>query len=177
MFQKILVALDESDASALVFNQALSIAKGLQAKLLLLHVLSPDEGDYPIFPTTSLTGIEVTGVYKELHELHLKRLADKEAERLVWLQGLQAKASEQGVETEFTQNLGSPGGVICKLAENWDADLIIVGRRGRTGFREWMLGSVSNYVLHHAPCSVLTIQSTTQKISESFLESEHDTAA
>lgn len=48
--------------------------------------------------------------------------------------------------------------MICELARNWNADLIILGRRGRTGLSELLLGSVSNYVLHHAPCSVLTVQ-------------------
>ncbi len=38
------------------------------------------------------------------------------------------------------------------------ADLIVVGRRGRSGLSELILGSASNYVLHHAPCSVLTLQ-------------------
>jgi len=44
--------------------------------------------------------------------------------------------------------------MICELAIDWNADLIMMGRRGRSGIAEFFLGSVSNYVLHHAPCSV-----------------------
>ena len=44
--------------------------------------------------------------------------------------------------------------MICELAKFWNADLIIMGRRGRSGLAEVFLGSESNYVLHHAPCSV-----------------------
>ena len=44
------------------------------------------------------------------------------------------------------------------LAKDWNADLIIMGRRGLTGLSEMFLGSVSNYVVHHASCSVLLIQ-------------------
>jgi nucleotide-binding universal stress UspA family protein len=70
------------------------------------------------------------------------------------LQSLSAQANTAGVNTEFTQNTGNAGRMICELATVWNADLIIMGRRGRSGIAEFFLGSVSNYVLHHAPCSV-----------------------
>ncbi|MEO0350033.1 MAG: universal stress protein, partial [Cyanobacteria bacterium P01_A01_bin.15] len=47
----------------------------------------------------------------------------------------------------------------------WNADLIMMGRRGRSGFSELLLGSVSNYVMHHAPCSVLTVQGVLQPVA------------
>ncbi|MCZ8054719.1 MAG: universal stress protein, partial [Microcystis sp. LE19-12.2C] len=47
---------------------------------------------------------------------------------------------------------------ICKVAREENIDLIVIGRRGRSGLGELFLGSVSNYVLHHAPCSVLIVQ-------------------
>lgn len=63
-----------------------------------------------------------------------------------------------GINAEFKILFGDPSRVICEIAQAWNADLIIIGRRGRTGLSELFLGSVSNYVLHHAPCSVLTVQ-------------------
>ncbi|WP_390691905.1 universal stress protein [Aetokthonos hydrillicola] len=68
------------------------------------------------------------------------------------------QADEAGVTVEIEQCSGTPGKTICDVARTWNADLIIVGRRGYSGMREIFLGSVSNYVLHHAPCSVLSIQ-------------------
>lgn len=53
---------------------------------------------------------------------------------------------------------GSPERSICEIAQTWEADLIIVGSRGLTGIKEMFLGSVSNYVTHHAPCSVLIVR-------------------
>ncbi len=44
------------------------------------------------------------------------------------------------------------------MARNCGADVIVMGRRGHSGLSELILGSVSNYVLHHAPCSVLIVQ-------------------
>ena len=62
------------------------------------------------------------------------------------------------VPAEFTQNAGDPGPVICSVAQTWGADLILMGRRGLSGLGELVLGSASNYVLHHAACSVLVMQ-------------------
>ncbi|MGA7934086.1 MAG: universal stress protein, partial [Kovacikia sp.] len=85
-----------------------------------------------------------------------------EQEGLKLLQSYTEKATAAGVPTEFTQNAGNPGRKICDMVQTWGADLIILGRRGRSGLNELLLGSVSNYVLHHATCSVLTVQGLPQ---------------
>ncbi|MEL6786783.1 MAG: universal stress protein, partial [Cyanobacteria bacterium J06607_15] len=56
----------------------------------------------------------------------------------------------------------NPGRTICDRAQTWSVDLILVGSRGLTGAKEVMLGSVSNYVTHHAPCSVLIVRQTSE---------------
>ena len=53
---------------------------------------------------------------------------------------------------------GSPQRVIVETAENWEADLIIIGSHGYGFWSRIMLGSVSNSVVHHAPCSVLVVR-------------------
>ncbi|WP_338026947.1 universal stress protein [Trichormus azollae] len=58
------------------------------------------------------------------------------------------------MNTEFIQKVGSPGSIICNLAQEWNADLIIMGRRGLSGITELLLDSVSNYVLNYASCYV-----------------------
>ncbi|MBE9048435.1 universal stress protein, partial [Pleurocapsales cyanobacterium LEGE 10410] len=72
-----------------------------------------------------------------------------------------------GVQTEFNQLTGNPGRLICELAADWSADLILVGSRGLKGLKEMFLGSVSNYVTHHAPCSVLIVRDSTEAQSDS----------
>ena len=71
------------------------------------------------------------------------------------LRSLADRATTEGVTTEFHQIPGGPGRKICEFAQSEDVDLIVMGHRGISALNELLLGSVSNYVLHRAPCSVL----------------------
>ena len=55
---------------------------------------------------------------------------------------------------------GDPSDAIIDVAEESAADLIIVGNKGMTGAKRFLLGSVPNKVSHHAPCSVMIIRTT-----------------
>lgn len=156
MHQRILVAIDHSATSERVFDEALELAKTTGANLMLLHVLSSDEvgGFDPV-----LLGIPYGSlVMSELAETHRKQWAAYEKRSLELLQSYAEKAAAANVTTEFTQNFGDSGRTICKIAEMWEADLIVMGRRGLTGLEEWLSDSVSNYVMRHAPCSVFIVQ-------------------
>ncbi|MGF1602952.1 MAG: universal stress protein [Thermosynechococcaceae cyanobacterium] len=58
---------------------------------------------------------------------------------------------------ETQQPLGDAGFSICDVARTWQADVIIVGRRSRAYLSKLFLGSVSNYISHHSPCSVFIV--------------------
>lgn len=73
------------------------------------------------------------------------------------LKALAEQVIAQGVAAEFTQSVGDPGRAICDLVGSWSADLIVMGHRGLKGMKALFMGSVSAYVQHHAPCSVLTV--------------------
>jgi nucleotide-binding universal stress UspA family protein len=156
MLKKILVALDRSEMRQQVFEQALALAKVTQTNLMLLHVLSPEEDGSPHTPVLSNVDY-YPGLSAQSFELYQKQWDNFKNEGLEMLQSCCAQANTAGVPTEFTQNLGDPGRIICKLAASWGADLIMMGRRGRSGLAELFLGSVSNYVLHHASCSVYIV--------------------
>ena len=55
---------------------------------------------------------------------------------------------------------GDPADKILETAENENVDLIVVGNKGMTGAKRFLLGSVPNKVSHHAPCSVMIIRTT-----------------
>jgi nucleotide-binding universal stress UspA family protein len=59
-----------------------------------------------------------------------------------------------GLVLETIVRQGDPRTEIVAEAERWHADLIIVGSHGRTGLKRWFMGSVAEYVVRHAPCSV-----------------------
>ncbi len=153
MFKKILVALDRSEIGQQVFEEALSLAKLTQASLMLVHVLSPEEEGSPYVPMMSNFDY-YPGLSSQSFELYQKQWDTFKKLGIQMLQSFCAQANTAGVSAEFTQNVGNPGRIVCDLAHSYGADLIVMGRRGHSGLMELFLGSVSNYVLHHAPCSV-----------------------
>lgn len=156
MFYKILVALDRSEIGKYVFDEALSLAKAIRASLMLLHVLSPYEEGYP--PNMPLvSNLNYSKMQEEDLKRYLEQLQVFKDQGLNLLQSRTDEATAAGVNTEFIQTPGTPGYVICGLARTWGADLILMGRRGHSSLSELILGSVSNYVTHHAPCSVLVV--------------------
>jgi nucleotide-binding universal stress UspA family protein len=94
----------------------------------------------------------------EAWDIHRQEWEKYEKEGLELLRSLCERATAAGLQAEFTQTFGSTGRVICELARSWEADIIVIGRRSHSALGELFLGSVSNYVVHHASCSVFIIQ-------------------
>lgn len=166
MIEKILVAVDRTQRNKSVFDSAVFLAQNTGASLMLLHVLSEDEAGYPLLPTYAYYPV----IDDHDYDAYQEKLAEYKQQGLDFLQNLTEKATEAGVKTEYTQLTGNPGRTICELANTWEANLILVGSRGLKGLQEMFLGSVSNYVTHHAPCSVLIVRTAI----ESKLSSERD---
>ena len=183
MFNKILVTIDRSPANKVVFHEALSLAKASKADLILLHVLSGEEQDSPIMSEYSTVVPTIGDHYMHLspqishmaNELYQKQWKQFENEGLEILRYFAKEASAAGVSTEFSQITGHPSSTICNFAESCHADAIIIGRRGFSGLKEMFLGSVSNYVVHHAPCSVLLVQTPKKQERKSSLENLEST--
>jgi nucleotide-binding universal stress UspA family protein len=156
MFHRILVGLDHSDLGERVFNEALALAQASEGSLRLVHVLCPGAVDYPQMP--SLSSLEYyPGLDGHRLELYGEQWRLYAEQGLAMGRAQTIRAMAAGVPTDFLQITGSPGHLLCDAAQSWEADLMLVGRRGHVGVQEFLLGSVSNYVLHHAPCSVLVI--------------------
>ena len=86
-----------------------------------------------------------------------KELQDREQQGLERLESYAREARARNIQVEIFQNLGDAGRTICETAKNYSADVIVMGRNQKSMLSEIFLGSTSNYVLHHAPCSVLVI--------------------
>jgi len=168
MFSKILVAVNNTEIGCHVFEQALSLATSTNAELMLLQVISPFNDDY-----LNAAEMETHSRYatSQSHSVqyYLEQWERLKQQGVEFLTLLTNQAIAKGVSTEFTQELGDPGRKICEVARNWNADVIVIGRRGLIGISELFLGSVSNYVLHHAPSSVLTVQGVMPETTETPL--------
>jgi len=157
-FQKIFAAVDDSDLGHRVFSQALELALGDRADMMLFHCVTVNTLGETAVPIPVDLGMNVQLMDQAYQAQRLRQEREvKQAEGL--LKNYSEVAAKQGLDVEFDCQMdGDAGHSVCEYAQNWGADLIVVGRRGRTGFTEAFLGSVSNYVVHHASCSVLVIQ-------------------
>ncbi|MBE7380104.1 MAG: universal stress protein [Leptolyngbya sp. SIO1E4] len=156
MLNHILVAVDKSATSHQAFATALGLAQALGAKLTLVHALDvfdPASPERPTVPGDSYS-VELNNILRENYEHQWTEFVSQYDSLL---QQKQKEAEAAGVVVSHLQPYGRPGPAICKAAKNNRADLIVVGSHGHSGLRELILGSVSNYIMHHAPCSVLVI--------------------
>ena len=157
--KRILVALDKSELSEVVFEEGVALAEAMGAQVLLLNVTSLFEGMSLGGDMQNLSLILERSA--DLHQLgveFLKSFADRTSEAV---REYAERAPEAAVEeVQYSHRFGEPGKTICEIAEDWQADAIVIGRRGLGALGELLVGSVSNYVLHHAPCSVFVVNNT-----------------
>jgi nucleotide-binding universal stress UspA family protein len=156
-FHQILIAIDQSNLCEAVFSQALDLAQLNKAKLMLLHCINSEivgESTITMPVEMGLYSPIVNAAYENQNIIMQQRLEEAQA----MLRSYCDIAISRGITTEFDYKIGDPGQCLCQVARDWGADLIVLGRRGRKGLTEVFLGSVSNYVLHHAHCSVLVVQ-------------------
>ena len=147
MFGRIVVGTDGSETATEAVNQAADLAKQVGAGLMIVSAFEP-------VPPSRLreerqqvpTDIAHTVSPREDVEATLV-----EASKI---------AQGKGVEVSTFSRQGDPADAILDVAEEENADLIIVGNKGMTGAKRFLLGSVPNKVSHHAPCSVLIVRTT-----------------
>lgn len=141
-----------------VFDEAIALAKSSEATLTLLHVVSEQELQ---------EGIAECGNQENFEQECHRRLKLLEEEALA--KGI----NEVNIpdRSAFKFSLATPGEIICDYARRWKNDLIIVGRRER-GFHLLGPGRVSAYVIRHAPCTTLIVNTLTSISPEDTISSE-----
>jgi nucleotide-binding universal stress UspA family protein len=159
MLQKILIAIGDAPESVNVLNTGLSLAEKFKARVLLLHVLNPLVPNGLGIADSPLVG----GVLPIVNDASIRQYIEEwkkyELRGMERLQSVLRDAEGLGLEAEILQSFGDVGPMICDAAKNWSAEAIVMGRNQQSALNEFILGSTSNYVLHHAFCSVLIIRS------------------
>jgi nucleotide-binding universal stress UspA family protein len=148
MYGSIVVGTDGSDTAKEAVAQAADLAKVVGGRVLLVSAYEP-------VPEARLRH-ERTEVPEDVSWMvnpreDVQAVLDGEAERI-------KKLGVENVET-FARE-GDPADAILDVAEETGADLIVVGNKGMTGARRFLLGSVPNKVSHHAPCNVMIVRTT-----------------
>jgi len=147
MFRSIVVGTDGSDTAAEAVRQAVDLARSVGAAVKLVSAYEPVPGQRLRQEAIQAPGdLQWTVNPREDVDATLGDAADV--------------AREAGVEVATFARQGDPADAILDVAEETGADLIVVGNKGMTGARRFLLGSVPNKVSHHAPCSVLIIRTT-----------------
>ena len=147
MFRSIVVGTDGSDTARQAVREAGDLARQLGATL------------------------DVVSAYEPISGQRLREEARQAPQDLQWtitpredVDATLREAAEEveatGVEVRTYAREGDPADAILDVAEERSADLIVVGNKGMTGAKRFLLGSVPNKVSHHAPCSVLIVRTT-----------------
>jgi nucleotide-binding universal stress UspA family protein len=147
VFRSIVVGTDGSETAGKAVAAAVELAKLSGATLELVSAYEPVSGQR--------LREEARQVPPDLQWI-VNRRADVDAT----LREAAELAGEAGVATQTFAREGDPADAILDVAEELGADLIVVGNKGMTGAKRFLLGSVPNKVSHHAPCAVMIIRTT-----------------
>jgi nucleotide-binding universal stress UspA family protein len=140
--ERILCAVDFSDCSRRGIDYAVAMARWYNAKVTALHVLPP-----VLLPPYFEAPSYPTAVHRNPQDLDKTR---QELSRFAEQEGGAFCVSPMVVE-------GSIVNEIVRAARTSEADLLVIGTHGRSGFQRFVLGSVAESVLRHASCPVLTV--------------------
>ena len=143
----ILVPVDGSEWSFRAEKYAIKIAKMSDAQIVCVHAIVS-------LPATAYSNLNAGVLVPQYMEE-----AKKEAQK--WFDEIDAiakKAGVVGLSTEIMLDVVSVADVLMSYAERNNVDLIVIGTKGRTGLKKFVLGSVASGVVSHAKCPVLVVR-------------------
>jgi len=147
MFDRIVVGTDGSETATEAVKTAIELARLAKSKLEIVSAYEP-------IPQQRLKdesqGISGDVAYSVNPREDVQLILDKAA----------ADAKKAKVDVVTHPREGDPADAILDVAEENDADLVLIGNKGMTGARRFLLGSVPNKISHHAPCDVWIVKTT-----------------
>lgn len=139
-YRRILIAVDSRANSLVVARKGFELAEQLKAEAALIYVVDRSKA----------LGNPDTGLMKEEALASLRKESQDTLEQLVHLNKEPAKTIRFMPE-------GHPKEEILRTAKVWDADLILIGINGKSGFALWAMGSITQYVILHAPIPIMVV--------------------
>ncbi len=147
MFSRIVVGTDGSETATEAVRQAADLASKVGASLTLVSAYEP---------------VSQTRLREERQQVpgDMAHTVSPREDVEATLSEAAEMVKGMGVDVNTVASQGDPADAILDTAEEQNADLIIVGNKGMTGAKRFLLGSVPNKVSHHAPSSVLIVRTT-----------------
>lgn len=142
---KILLAIDDSKFSKAALDAVLALAPIEGTEVRVLHVVEPP---------SVLVARGMGGYSANLRMVWEAQRRNGEA----LVKRFEKQLGREGFKVTTSVVQGEPRGKIVDVAAKWHADLIVVGSHGRRGLERFLMGSVSEAVVHHAPCSVQVVR-------------------
>ena len=136
--KRILVAYDTSEPATRAFEVGADLAAKYAAELIVLSVARPPE------PPVVGEAEAVLENAREYYERHFAKLSEI--------------CAANGVKARFEVRVGHPAEQIIHTAHEEGADAIIMGHRGKSFIKRWLLGSISKRVITYAPCTVCVVR-------------------
>ena len=143
LFAKILAAVDGSTYAKKALDHAIGLAKTYHSTLTAMYVVHKR-----VYVAAEEAGFVATASLIHDMEEQGKRILEEAKET----------AKSAGVEMDAVLVHGLPAEEILKKADAEKYDLIVMGSRGRTAAKAFLLGSISDKVSHHAKCPVLVVK-------------------
>ena len=142
MFEKILVCLDGSRFAEQILPYATEVALQFGSRVILLEATIP--------PGAAVEPL--TGYY---HATPLEKIQREEDEAQVYLKRMAQRLRKKGLKVSCLTVPGDPGETILRIAEENNAELIVLSTHGRSGLKRLVFGSVTEFVLKHSSLPIL----------------------
>jgi nucleotide-binding universal stress UspA family protein len=149
MYQKIVVGTDGSAGANVAVDAAIELARLTGARLHVVHVHNVVTASLATGAELGVPPVDIVEVNEAIH-----------TEGQVICDHAIARADRAGVQAETHCMGGHATEELLRVASTVSADLIVVGNRGMSGMRRFVLGSVPNKVAHHCPTSVLIVDTS-----------------
>ena len=151
MFDAIVVGTDGSESAGIAVHRATELAKLTSASLHIVTAYRPVSlGSVAMAASAGASTVDVE---------HGNRGVTAQGELVC--EHAASEARREGVKVELHVVPGEAADVLVGVATQVGADLVVVGSRGMSGARRFVLGSVPNKVSHHCPCSLLIVDTAT----------------
>lgn len=170
-FKQILVAFDSSEDSIQALETAETLAQDHHASITVIYVDDSTGNSSSIYAPATTAGDELNmtqsqpvipgpgtmPVMPEYTQRNQERIVmdENEFDRIL----LDAKSRmPDTIEAEYEILTGKPANEITRYAKEHQVDLIVIGNRGLSGLKKWMMGSVSQKVVNEATCAVMVVK-------------------